>query len=272
MVDIKADYAIIGGTGVYDPRFFVDAIDCTIETPYGNATATIGTYGGKRVAFLARHGTGHQVPPHLVNYRANIYALHTIGVQTLCATAAVGSLRPDLTPGSLLLADDFLDFTKSRPATFTGPGAVTHADMTDPYCPGVRARISKAAAELGHSIHPHGTYVCTEGPRFETAAEIRFYSGLGASVVGMTSVPEVVLARELGMCYATICIVTNFATGISGAPLTHKEVVDTMSENINSIRDILAKWIDEDTIGDNACHCRDHIVHDVSLHDAASSS
>jgi 5'-methylthioadenosine phosphorylase len=271
MVDIKADYAIIGGTGVYDPRFFVDAIDCTIETPYGDATATIGTYGGKRVAFLARHGTAHQLPPHLVNYRANVYALHTIGVQKICATAAVGSLQPDFKPGSLLMADDFLDFTKSRPSTFSGPGAVTHVDMTDPYCPEVRRRISGAAAELGYSVHPHGTYVCTEGPRFETPAEIRFFSGLAASVVGMTSVPEVVLARELGICYATICIVTNFASGISGAPLSHKEVVDTMSATIARIREIVAQWIHDDNLGDKACHCRDHLVHDVSLHDAASS-
>lgn len=202
----------------------------TVETPYGSADALIGTLADREVVFLSRHGYGHATPPHLINYRANIWALKELGVRKIIATAAVGSLVKNFRSGDLVLPDQFLDFTKSRSQTFyEGKGqGVLHVDMTEPYCADVRQVIAGAAEQLGFALTNGACYVCTEGPRFETPAEIRMFQSFGADLVGMTSVPEVVLARELGMCYAAIGLVTNEAAGISPQPLTHAEVVESM--------------------------------------------
>lgn len=181
---------------------------------------------------MSRHGRDHATPPHLVNYRANIWALHKLGVRKILATAAVGSLSSNFRSGGLVLLDQFLDFTKSRPSTFYDGGqqGVLHVDMTEPYCSALRQDIMDAAEQIGIAVNNGACYVCTEGPRFETPAEIRMFQRLGADLVGMTSVPEVVLARELGMCYASIGMVTNEAAGISSHPLTHAEVMESMKE------------------------------------------
>jgi 5'-methylthioadenosine phosphorylase len=181
---------------------------------------------------MSRHGRDHATPPHLVNYRANIWALHKLGVRKILATAAVGSLSSNFRSGELVLLDQFLDFTKSRPSTFYDGGqqGVLHVDMTEPYCSALRQDIMDAAEQIGIAVNNGACYVCTEGPRFETPAEIRMFQRLGADLVGMTSVPEVVLARELGMCYASIGMVTNEAAGISSHPLTHAEVMESMKE------------------------------------------
>jgi 5'-methylthioadenosine phosphorylase len=202
-----------------------------VVTPYGEVTVDIGRLGEQSIVFMSRHGKGHTVPPHCVNYRANIWALKELGVRKILATAAVGSLSSRFKLGSIVLLDQFLDFTKNRPQTFyEGEGqGVLHVDMTEPYCRSVQASVKKAAENLGlQSVLDSATYVCTEGPRFETPAEIRMYQILGGELVGMTSVPEVVLAKELGMCYATIAMVTNEAAGIADHPLTHAEVVESM--------------------------------------------
>ncbi|MBO8159434.1 S-methyl-5'-thioadenosine phosphorylase [Thermosyntropha sp.] len=235
------EVAIIGGTGVYDPALLEDSREQVESTPYGEVRLIIGKYEEMEVAFIARHGEKHSVPPHLVNYRANIMALKQIGIKNIIATAAVGSLNYDLKPGHYVLADQFLDFTKSRKNTFYegGEEGVVHCDMTVPYCPEIRDAIEKAGKELGLTIHNGGVYVCTEGPRFETAAEIAMFKMLGGSVIGMTSVPEVCLARELGMCYGNISIITNFAAGISPNILTHSEVVDMIKESINEVRKLI---------------------------------
>jgi len=165
-----------------------------------------------------------------VNYRANIWAIHELGVRKILATAAVGSLSSNFWLGDLVLLDQFLDFTKSRPQTFYegGKQGVLHVDMTEPYCSAVRRVVMNASEQLGLPVKNGACYVCTEGPRFETPAEIRMFQRLGADLVGMTSVPEVVLARELGMCYASIGMVTNEAAGIAKHPLTHAEVMESM--------------------------------------------
>lgn len=249
--------AVIGGTGVYDPEIFSDKREEEIVTPYGTASVTVGRYGGKEVAFLPRHGAGHTVPPHLINYRANIWALKMLGVKSVLATSAVGSLNPEMNPGELVSLDQFLDFTKSRAVTYFegGPAGVVHVDYTDPYCPGLRELISQAARAQKIKVHDRGCYVCTEGPRYETPAEIRAYRTLGGDLVGMTSVPEVVLAREAEMCYAGLALVTNWAAGLAGTKLTHQEVVALMEANLARLRALLAgiiELIDEER--ECGCH------------------
>ncbi|MCL6595058.1 MAG: S-methyl-5'-thioadenosine phosphorylase [Firmicutes bacterium] len=246
-------FAIIGGTGVYDPALLEGAQVQLVETPYGSVQVTVGRYHNQDVAFLPRHGAGHSVPPHRVNYRANLWALKQLGVSQVLATAAVGSLQHTYEPGSLVLVDGFLDFTKSRPITFFDTGPVVHVDMTDPYCGRLRAQLRAAAGRLGLTLHDGGTYVCTEGPRFETPQEIRFYQSIGGAVVGMTSVPEVVLAKEAELCYACVCMVTNYGAGISPTPLTHEEVVAAMAANVHRIRQLFFTVIEA---GEHTRDCR----------------
>ncbi len=235
--------AIIGGTGVYDPSILEDIREETVKTEFGKVPVKIGTLQGKEVAFITRHGFEHSVPPHLINYRANIAALKELGVKSIFATAAVGSLNLDMKPGDFVLTDQFLDFTKARQHTFFGKGRVVHLDMSVPYCADLRSALQKAADKLQLSCCNGGTYVCTEGPRFETPAEIKMFALLGGDVVGMTSIPEVTLARELEICYATVAMVTNFAAGISPTPLTHQEVVEVMTKNGVKLRQLLTETI-----------------------------
>ena len=245
--------AIIGGTGVYDPNMLTDITEEKVDTVYGTIKVKIGNYQGKRVAFMPRHGADHSVAPHLINYRANIYGLKLLGVKNIFATAAVGSLNLEMKPKDFVFVDQFLDFTKNRPLTFA-QDTVLHLDMTEPYCPSLRKVMEEAAVRLGLSYHNGGTYVTMEGPRFETPAEIRMLRLLGGDVVGMTSVPEVVLAREAEMCYATIAMVTNFAAGISTTPLTHQEVMEVMAENAHNFRSLVMETIaSTDEEADCAC-------------------
>lgn len=237
--------AIIGGTGVYDPQILSSIREEQISTKYGLVSLKIGIYEKKEVAFLARHGESHAVPPHKVNYRANILALKEIGVEKIIATAATGSLNLEMRPGDFVLIDQFIDFTKTRLQTYyeDGEQGVVHIDMTDPYCKEVRSVLAKAGQDCNIKIYHKGTYVCTEGPRFETPAEIKMYSHLGGDLVGMTSVPEVVLAREAEMCYATVAAVTNFAAGISPTPLTHAEVLEAMNNNNENLKKLIMHTI-----------------------------
>lgn len=249
--------AIIGGTGVYDPRILDNIYDQTVETPYGMVQFKVGEYAGKKVAFIPRHGSKHSIPPHLINYRANIWAIKKIGVQNIIATTAVGSLNMNMKPGDFVLVDQFLDFTKNRITTFYegGERGVVHLDVTEPYCPTLRGTLVEAARQIDLTLHSQGTYVCTEGPRFETPAEIKMFEKLGGDLVGMTNVPEVVLAHEAEICYSTISMVTNYAAGISKQPLTHSEVVETMKQNQENIKRLIMKGI-ELLNPDDDCQCR----------------
>jgi 5'-methylthioadenosine phosphorylase len=250
--------AIIGGTGVYDPRILSNIGEESVDTPFGSVTFLVGEYADKRVAFIPRHGSNHSIPPHLINYRANIWAMKHIGVRNILATTAVGSLNLTMKPGHFVVVDQFLDFTKGRVSSFYegGQRGVVHVDVTDPYCPTLRQVVVKAAAAVDISIHASGVYVCTEGPRFETPAEIRMFAKLGGDLVGMTNVPEVVLAREAEMCYSTVSMVTNFAAGISSQPLTHGEVLDTMRENSAKIKQLIMKTIELIEIDSQDCACQ----------------
>lgn len=228
-LEVLIYYAIIGGTGIGDLAL-ADQQVITVETPYGAVELVVGKLKNRELVFLNRHGDAHAIPPHQVNYRANIWALRELGVRKIIATAAVGSLSSKFHIGELVLPDQFIDFTKSRPQTFyeDGKQGVLHVDMTEPYCSDVCQVIMDASVQIGFAIRNGACYVCTEGPRFETPAEIRMFQSFGADLVGMTGVPEVVLARELGMCYASIGMVTNEAAGIASHPLTHAEVMESM--------------------------------------------
>jgi len=173
----------------------------------------MGKVGEKTVAFLPRHGVHHDVPPHMVNYRANIYALHTLGVNRIIATNAVGAINPRFKQGDLVVPHDLVDFTKIRSNTFFDEAPVTHIDICEPYCPEIRAALIRAAERKRRKVFERAVFVCTEGPRLETPAEIQMFGRLGCDVVGMTGMPEAVLARELEICYATVCFVTNMAAG-----------------------------------------------------------
>ena len=209
--------AIIGGTGVYaiEGRQFKSHI---VDTPFGQAQVYLGQGESEDLVFLTRHGLDHSVPPHRINYRANLKALEQLGVERILATFAVGSLQPTIPPRSLVALDQFIDFTHGRETTFFdgGSSGLAHVDVTEPYCPGLRERVLALAAERGLEIRPKGTYVCVNGPRFETAAEIRMYAQLGGDVAGMTGVPEVSLARELGIHYAAVALSINWAAGLKG--------------------------------------------------------
>ncbi|MEM2904887.1 MAG: S-methyl-5'-thioadenosine phosphorylase [Candidatus Bathyarchaeia archaeon] len=232
---------VIGGTG-FETALRLDEAR-KVETPFGDApTVHMGRIAERPAVFLPRHGAGHSLPPHRVNYRANIWALHRVGVRRLIATNAVGALNPAVKPGNLVVPDDLLDFTKSRANTFYEGKPVLHVDFTEPYCRDIRAALIRAAEESGGNIWPRGTYVCTEGPRYETPAEIRVYRSLGGDVVGMTGCPEAALARELGICYASICIVSNMAAGLQDR-VTTREVVRVMQEKSALLREVVTRAV-----------------------------
>lgn len=233
---------IIAGTGFYDLGALEDTTEQTVTTGHGDARVTTGTWHGLPVVFLTRHGAGHSVPPHLVNYRANIRALADLGVRDVVAVNVTGSIDPDLRPGDLLVLDDFLDLTRQRPLTFfdgSTPEGVVHTDVLTPYHPEIRREILEAASAAGRAVRDGGVYACFEGPRFETRAEIRLARLAGADVAGMTGVPEVTLAAEAGLRYAAISLVVNPASGVgdSDEPITMAEIDQVLRA---SAADVLA--------------------------------
>ena len=242
--------AIIGGTGVeLSTHAALQKLhDEVVETRWGKALITRATLREKEVLFLHRHtdpATGKRhVPPHKINYRANIAALKRLGATSIFASTAVGSLRENWKAGTLVLLDQFIDFTTNRDKTFFD-GRAVHIDVTQPYCPRAREYLSRAAKRLTLELQPEGTYFCADGPRFETPAEIRAFKSWGADVVGMTGVPEVVLAREAEIAYAGVSIVTNLATGISSSPLTQAEVLDAMKVALPRVVDLFLEAAQE---------------------------
>ncbi len=234
----RARLAVIGGSGM--EKLFVRGEATIVGTPYGvSPDIYFSDLEGRSVAFLARHGIDHAVPPHQVNFRANITALKNLGVERIIALNAVGSLKTQIRPSDLVLVHDFIDFTKARSSTFFEGTPVVHVDMTEPYCPQLRRIISESARNRGLNLFQQGVYVCTEGPRFESPADILFFQQAGADVVGMTGLPEVALAREAVICYCSICIVTNFAAGMQNK-LTSKEVTERMTEVQDHLKQLLS--------------------------------
>lgn len=218
--------AFITGSGFYDLPGVTDRTVEVVQTPYGAVAVTVGHWGDVPVAFLPRHGSDHSVPPHRIGYRANVSALRHLGAGAILATAVSGGINPAMRPGELVLIDDFLDWTSGRAATFFDePGEVRHTDMTEPYDAGLRALLRDAARAAGVAVHDGGTYLCTNGPRFETRAEIRAATALGADLVGMTGYPEVALAVEAGIPYASVGVISNPAAGLAERDLAVDEIM-----------------------------------------------
>jgi 5'-methylthioadenosine phosphorylase len=212
---------IIGGSGLRELKTMTVKRRRAVRTPYGKPSGALafGTLGGRNVVFLPRHGPAHAIPPHEVNYCANLWALHARGVTDVVAVAAVGGIRADLVPGTLAVPDQIIDYTHGRRATFFRRGSrpVMHIDFTRPYCESMRQRLLQAARAAGEGVTGDATYAATQGPRLETAAEIRRLERDGAHIVGMTGMPEAALAREIGLCYAALAVVVNHAAGRGAA-------------------------------------------------------
>ena len=228
----SAEIGVIGGTGVYDPAMLEGRREIKVHTPYGATSDLInlGTIGGRRVAFLPRHGRGHTIPPHNLPTRANIWALKALGVKQIVASSAVGSLREDYRPGDFVLTDQFVDRTCGRPDTFYEGGQVCHISSADPICPTLHGYFLEQAKRLGLAVHPAGTYVCVNGPRFSTRAESKLYQKWGCDTIGMTLYPECVLAREAEVCYVSVAMVTDYDSW-SDSVVSAAEVLDVMRRN-----------------------------------------
>jgi 5'-methylthioadenosine phosphorylase len=241
---MQAEIGIIGGTGLYDPKLLKNVEEITLNTPYGapSDTITIGELAGKRVAFLPRHGKKHSIRPTDVNSRANIFALKKLGVQRVLAPSTVGSLKEEYKPGDIVFVDQFIDRTTKREQSFYAEKRVCHISVAEPMCPEVRQTLICVAKDLEISAHSTGTYVCIEGPRFSTKAESRMYRTWGADVVGMTLVPECVLAREAELCYATIATVTDYDVW-KDHPVCVDDIVRTMRLNIENVKRIIVEAV-----------------------------
>jgi 5'-methylthioadenosine phosphorylase len=231
---------VFGGSGFYE--FLSGAEEVEVETPYGppSAPLVVGELGGKRVAFLPRHGRRHELPAHRVPYRANVWAMREVGVRRIVGPNTSGALRPDLRPGEFVVCDQFVDRTRGRAETFYDGPETTHVAAADPYCPDLRGILLETAAERGIPAHDGGTVVVIQGPRFSTRAESRWFASMGWDVVNMTAYPEGYLARELELCYAAVSMVTDYDAGV-----TAHEAVDAASvlrvfgENVERLRELL---------------------------------
>lgn len=251
----QAEIGIFGGTGIYDSGLLKEAKEITVETPYGKPSdsITVGIFQGRKIAFMPRHGKKHTIPPHLINYRANISAFKQLGITRIIAPSAVGSLKEELAPGEFVLPSQFIDFTKSRKGTFSEEGRVIHISVADPFCPELQAAILGAAKTQNIHVHKDRTYVCIEGPRFSTKAESKFFRTTGADIIGMTLVPECQLAREAQMCYASVSTVTDYDVWAE-KPVTAKEVLETLSKNVQNTKKLLTS-IPDNIPKTRSCHC-----------------
>ncbi len=233
---------IIGGSGLYNIEGIVLREKKAISTPFGKPSAPyeIGEFSGVNIVFLPRHGLGHTIPPHKINYKANISGFKEIGVERIISVSASGGLRLRMKPGTITVLDQLIDMTSGREGTFfDGVNGVAHIDFTEPFCPELRKSLINAAGKTGIRIRKSGTYVCANGPRLETKAEIAMFAGFGADVVGMTAMPEAALAREAEICYAGVAIVTNYAAGITDKKLTATEVIGEMNKAAGQVRKLL---------------------------------
>ncbi|MGX1883149.1 S-methyl-5'-thioadenosine phosphorylase [Streptomyces sp. NPDC055287] len=248
MANANAEIGVIGGSGFYS--FLEDVTEVEVDTPYGKPSDSLflGEIAGRRVAFLPRHGRGHHLPPHLINYRANLWALRSVGARQVLGPCAVGGLRVEYGPGTLLVPDQLVDRTKARVQTYYDGETpvdgklpkVVHVAFADPYCPdGRRAALAAARGRAWEPVDG-GTLVVIEGPRFSTRAESRWHAAAGWSVVGMTGHPEAVLARELGLCYTSLALVTDLDAGAeTGEGVSHEEVLRVFGANVGRLRDVL---------------------------------
>jgi 5'-methylthioadenosine phosphorylase len=238
---------VFGGSGFY--TFLDDVEEIAIDTPYGppSAAVRLGEIEGTRVAFLPRHGDSHDLPPHRINYRANVWAMREAGVRRIVGPSACGSLRPDLAPGTFVVADQFVDRTSGRADTYYDGPETTHVSAADPYCPSLRETLIEAARELEIPVADGGTVVVIQGPRFSTRAESTWFAAAGWDVVNMTQYPEAWLARELELCYANVSLVTDYDVGLEGMPdvepVSAEAAFTVFAENLDRLRALLFRAI-----------------------------
>ena len=255
----RADIGVFGGSGFYS--LLHGAVEqVTVQTPYGppSDTIAIGHLGDIRVAFLPRHGAGHRIPPHAINYRANLWAMAQLGVTRVIAPTAAGSLQPTVKPGDFVVCDQFVDRTYARAQTFYDGPRVVHISTADPYCPELRALSIVVGRELGVTIHQRGTVVVIQGPRFATRSESRWFSNQGWEVINMTQYPEVALAREMQMCYVNIALITDYDAGLEGEagiePVSVDQVVRVLNDNNERVRQLIERLLPR-LSGSRTCTC-----------------
>lgn len=253
-----AEIGIFGGSGFYS--LLDDVEETVVETPYGSPSArlAIGYIDGRRVAFLPRHGNRHELPPHMINYRANIWAMKKLGVTRIIGPCAAGSLQAHVKPGDFVICDQFVDRTKGRIDTFYDGPVATHVSAADPYCRTMREVAVEAAKESGINVHDGGTVVVVQGPRFSTKAESKWFSSHGWEVINMTQYPEAYLARELEICYLNISLITDYDTGLEDfpeiEPVTMDEVIAIFNANNEKVRDLIFKIVPK-LPGKRDCDC-----------------
>ncbi|HEX2025688.1 MAG TPA: S-methyl-5'-thioadenosine phosphorylase [Actinomycetota bacterium] len=241
-----AEVGVFGGSGFYS---FLDNVEeVEVDTPYGKPSAplSIGDVGGRRVAFLPRHGRKHQFPPHKVPYRANAWAMKEVGVTRIVGPCAAGSLQPHVKPGHFVVGDQLVDWTTGRQDTFYDGPETTHIGFADPYCPEMREHALKEGRDLGLDLHERGVVVCVQGPRFSTRAESELFRRQGWEVINMTQYPEALLARELEICYLNVSLITDYDVGVEGEevePVSHEQVIKVFNENLSKLRDLLFRVI-----------------------------
>lgn len=254
----RATIGIIGGSGLYDIEGLQKVREVRVRTPFGPPSDAIvtGLLGSVPVAFLARHGRGHRFSPSTINYRANVYALKSLGVTHVISVSAVGSMKETIHPGAVVLPDQFLDLTKRRPSTFFDDGIVAHVGFGDPVCAALADELDRAGRALGATLHRNGTYVCMEGPQFSTKAESRLYRQWGVDVIGMTNMPEAKLAREAEMCYATVALVTDYdCWHETEEAVTVEAILETLHKNVELGKQLL-KAVVPALNPDRSCGCR----------------
>jgi 5'-methylthioadenosine phosphorylase len=257
-VSNSAEIGVFGGSGFYS---FVDGLrEVKVETPYGPPSdlVALGEVAGRRVAFLPRHGKSHSLPPHVINYRANAWAMKSLGVTRVIGPCAAGSLKASVKPGDFVVSDQLVDRTTGRKDTFYDGPVTTHVSFAHPYCPQLRALAIGTIKQRGIAVHERGTVVTIQGPRFSTVAESRWFSSAGWEVINMTQYPEAYLARELEMCYANIALITDYDVGLEGeagvAPVTHEAVIEVFNANNARVRDVLRAMI-EGMPAERTCSC-----------------
>jgi len=249
---------IIGGSGLYQMEGLTDVEERVISTPFGEPSDALllGTLEGERVAFVARHGRGHRIMPTEVNYRANIYALKSLGVEYVLSISACGSLREEMPPGDVVVPDQLFDFTKGREYTFFGRGLVAHIGVADPFCADLSAVVADSVAEAGGRIHRGGSFITIEGPRFSTKKESHTYRSWGMDIIGMTTSPEAFLAREAELCYAVMAHVTDYDVWHeSEEPVTVEMIIETLQSNTELAQQAVRLIVGSLASAERECEC-----------------
>ena len=263
MAETPIRIGIIGGSGLYQMEGLTDVEERRVSTPFGDPSDAllIGTLEGVRVAFLARHGRGHRIMPTEVNYRANIYALKSLGVEQVVAVSACGSLREHLHPGEVVIPDQLLDFTKKREYTFFGNGLVAHIGVADPFCPRLSAILADAVEEAGGTVHRGGRFITIEGPRFSTKGESFTYRAWGMDIIGMTTSPEAFLAREAEMCYAVMAHITDYDVWHeTEEPVNVEMLLATLRANARLAQEAIRILVPRLAAAERDCECKDTLA------------